>query len=68
MANAADVQIMTGPSASFVHHIAAGVQSATGLDAVWSLGITIGLGIVGVVGLAAGVAMLLGDDPEDVTQ
>lgn len=53
MANAADVQIDTGPSATIVHHAAAWVQDTTGLDAVWSL-------FVAIVGGGAVVATVTG--------
>lgn len=62
MANAADVQINTGPGASIVHHAAAWVQDTTGLDAVWSLfGAIVGGGavVVTVTGLSVAAVVHL---------
>lgn len=50
-----DVQVMTGPSASLIHHGAAAVQQALGVDAVSALGITLGLGLVAAGVVAGGV-------------
>lgn len=60
MANAADVQIYTGTSASFVHHAAAWVQDTTGLDAVWSLFVAL-VGGGAVLATVAGVTIAVGE-------
>lgn len=57
MNNAADVQVMTGPSASLLHHGAAAVQGALGVDAVAALGITLGLGAVALGAALAAVGV-----------
>jgi len=60
MANAAEVQINTGPTASVVHHAAAWVQDVTGLDAVWSLlGAIIGGGAVLATGAVVSAAVVV---------
>ena len=39
MTNAADTQVYTGPSASFVHHSVAWMQTTFNLDSVTALGV-----------------------------
>lgn len=51
MNNAAAVQVMDGPSASVVHHLAAWVQVTLGIDAVSALGVVLGGGGVGLIGV-----------------
>lgn len=45
MINAEDVQVMTGPSASWVHHLVGWVADVTGLNAVEALLVS-GVGVV----------------------
>lgn len=53
MTNAVDVQVMTGPSASLVHHAAAWVQGITGLDAAPALLVTLCAAVMGLTGVVA---------------
>lgn len=55
MNNEVDVQVMTGPSASVVHHATAWVQGVTGLDAAPSLMVTLCLGVIGLTAVVAAV-------------
>lgn len=57
------VQVMTGPTASWVHHAAAGVQGALDISAVAALGVVAGTVLIGFCSLVAGVLVLVDDRP-----
>lgn len=60
--NAEAVQVMTGPTASWVHHAAAGIQGAFDISAVAALGVVAAGLILGTCSIVAGIAVLVGDD------